>query len=75
MRPVTPWASVVSGYPAPLPPKRVTIHCRRCGFAHYLSRGFAEPQEIHIVCHGCELPMVSTLTPDDMARDRDAAVA
>ena len=75
VRPLTGWARIVKGYPTPKRGRRVGVQCERCGFLHQLERRFNEPQEIALVCHRCELPMLSVLTARDLSSRRGVPVA
>lgn len=39
----------------------MTITCEDCGERHRLERRVTEPGPIHIICHGCELPLQAVL--------------
>jgi hypothetical protein len=48
---------------APPPVITYTINCESCGHRHLLART-VEPLEVfHIICHGCELPLCCSWTP------------
>jgi RNase P subunit RPR2 len=37
---------------------KLTITCEACGTRHRLEREILWPQDIRMVCHGCEEPLV-----------------
>jgi hypothetical protein len=43
---------------------KVTITCEDCGRKHRLERDVQEAGEIWIMCHNCEVPLVSILESD-----------
>lgn len=40
---------------------RITITCEDCGRRHRLERMVADPGELWIVCHDCEVPLRAVL--------------
>lgn len=38
---------------------RVTMHCDICGTKHPLERLRTVPEDIALVCHGCEAPIMA----------------
>jgi hypothetical protein len=45
----------------------VRVRCGACKYVHRLERKFAEPEEVHIVCHYCEAWLTVHVTADQIA--------
>lgn len=54
---------------------RVTITCEECGTRHPLERRVADPGEIWVICHGCELPLRAELDPGTATAHTTSAAA
>jgi hypothetical protein len=48
-----------SGLPVGDPPYKITISCDECGHRNSLERPRWRDEDIRIICHGCEIPIVS----------------
>jgi hypothetical protein len=41
-------------------PQRLVIRCEECGCRQQLEREILWPQDVCLVCHGCEVPLIVT---------------